>query len=123
MLYSPVGSMKPVRLQGVFVSDKEIERVVNHVKKQGKPEYLNEILEVEPLPEKGVKQQADDGQDDLFEQAKNIVVTSRQASTSYLQRRLRIGYNRAASLMDELEEAGVISPYEGENKARQILGS
>ena len=123
MLYSPVGSMKPIRLQGVFISDKEIEKVTKFVKKQAKPEYLNEIMEVEPLPEKGAKHSGDGGRDDLFEEAKNIVISSRQVSTSYLQRRLRIGYNRAARLMDELEEAGIISSYEGENKARHIIGS
>lgn len=120
MLYSPVGSFKPKRVQGIYVSEKEVKGIVSFLKAQASPEYVNEILEVEPLPE-NTKEGGQEGQDELFEEAKTIVMNTRYASTSYLQRKLRIGYNRAARLMDELTSAGVIAEYAGEKKARDIL--
>lgn len=122
MLYSPVGSFKPIRVQGVYASEKEIKAVVKFVRKQGKPNYLQEVMEVEPLKESGKKGNDDpDGRDELYEEAKNIVMNSQYASTSYLQRKLRIGYNRAARIMDELTEDGVISDYAGEKKSRTVI--
>lgn len=120
MLYSPVGSFKPKRVQGIYVSEKEVKAIVSFLKAQATPEYSNEILDVEPLPETS-KESGGDSKDELFEEAKNIVINTRYASTSYLQRKLRIGYNRAARLMDELTEAGVIAEYAGEKKAREML--
>ncbi|MFC1753781.1 DNA translocase FtsK 4TM domain-containing protein [Thermoproteota archaeon] len=122
MLYSPVGSFKPKRVQGAFVTEKELKNVVNFLKKQGRPEYLSEIMEVEPLSnEKGPAGSKGD-RDELFNEAKEIVMNTRYASTSFLQRKLRIGYNRAARIMDELELEGVISEYAGEKKPRSIVG-
>ncbi len=105
MLYMPVGAPKPMRVQGVFVSEKEISQIVSVIKTQGKPNYLTEIMDVEPLSE---TTSAEEGLDELFEEAKQIVVSTQYASTSYLQRKLRIGYNRAARLMEDLQKRGIV---------------
>ncbi len=120
MLYSPVGSFKPKRVQGIFVNEKEVKQVVSFIKSQGGPNYSNEVMSVEPLPtsEKGGSA---DSEDELFEQAKEIVLNTRYASTSYLQRKLRIGYNRAARLMDELQEKGIVTSSSGEKKPRDVV--
>ncbi len=117
MLYSPVGSFKPMRLQGVYLSEKEIKKLVAHVKKQGQPNYLREVMDVQPITEDS-KKAAADSEDTLFEEAKNLVLGTQYASTSYLQRKLRIGYNRAARLMDELIEKGVIPENPNDKKIR-----
>ena len=122
MLYFPVGSFNPSRAQGVFVSEPEVKRVVTWLKGQGKPDYLNEIINVEPLEgEQETSKKSGSNQDDLYENAKQLVMSTKYASTSYLQRKLRIGYNRAARIMDELEEEGVISEYVGEKKSRSVM--
>jgi S-DNA-T family DNA segregation ATPase FtsK/SpoIIIE len=111
MLYSPIGARKPIRLQGVYVQDKEISAVIKHVKSQGKAEYVVDLEKIKQ--ETQVAELAEingDGKDEFFEQAKEIVATTGKTSISYLQRRLRIGYNRAARLQEELIEAGVINP-------------
>ena len=111
MLYSPIGARKPIRLQGVYVQDKEISTVIKHVKSQGKAEYVVDLEKIKQ--ESQVAELAEvngDGKDELFEQAKEIVTTTGKTSISYLQRRLRVGYNRAARLQEELIEAGVINP-------------
>ncbi len=122
MLYFPVGSFNPVRAQGVFVSEAEVKRVVTWLKGQGKPDYSNDIINVEPLENSDEKSKKNNpAQDELYEDAKQLVINSKYASTSYLQRKLRIGYNRAARIMDELEQEGVISEYVGEKKSRSVL--
>lgn len=122
MLYLPVGAFKPKRLQGVFISEHEVKAVVEHIKAQASPDYEVELDNLEPVgkPASDASDNDSDGQDELFEQAKELVASTQYASTSFLQRKLRIGYNRAARLMDELEESGVISPYDGEKKARVV---
>jgi S-DNA-T family DNA segregation ATPase FtsK/SpoIIIE len=119
MLYMPVGASKPDRVQGVFVSEEEVHAVVNFIKRQARPDYDKEILSVEV--EENNPELADTGKDELFNEAKTIIQSTQYASTSYLQRKLRIGYNRAARLMDELEEAGVISGANGDTKTRTVL--
>jgi S-DNA-T family DNA segregation ATPase FtsK/SpoIIIE len=114
MLFLENGSSKAVRLQGTFVSDEEIERVVNHVKLQSKPNYL---FHQDELVKKATIQ-ADE--DELFLEACEFVVNQGGASTSLLQRRFRIGYNRAARLIDMMEEQGIISENRG-SKPRDIL--
>jgi len=122
MLYMPAGTLKPFRAQGVFVPEDELKRVINYVKTQAKPEFLDEIANIgEESEDTANRPQANEGEDELFSQAKDIVQNTQYASTSYLQRKLRIGYNRAARLMDELEEKGVISAYDGEKKSRAVL--
>jgi len=114
MLFLSPESSKPRRLQGAFVTESEVELVTSYVKKQAKPEYKREILE-----EKKPKQEVD-YEDPLFDEALELIVAIGQASTSLLQRRLRIGYARAARLMDIFEQRGLIGPQEG-SKARPVL--
>jgi len=114
MLYNPVGSFKPQRLQGVFVSEREVKAVVGFLKAQAAPSYIDAILEVEPMESEA--KAVDPDQDELYESAKQIVMNTQYASTSYLQRKLRIGYNRAARLMDELEQQGIVAQYAADRK-------
>ena len=126
MLYAPVGTSKMTRIQGSFVTEEEVEAVVNYIKKYNSSEYDDSVIqEVDRLTvrEKGKAASADPedgpGVDDMFEAAVEVVLEAGQASTSMLQRRLRLGYARAARIMDEMEQAGIISPAEG-SKPRQI---
>jgi len=122
MLYSPIGAMKPTRVQGSFVSDDEIERITDFIKDQASPEYSEEILNLK-YNGTGKQGQSQNGaqRDELFAEAARIIIESGQASTSHLQRRMRIGYNRAARLMDEITEEGIVSLPDGDNKPRKIL--
>ena len=133
MLYLPSGQPKPVRVQGCYVSTQEIERVVTFIKDQSDSEsgYDEQIIQaVDQMAVTGEKKSksnpseepAVSGDADLIEQAIEVVVAAGQASTSNLQRRLRLGYARAARIMDELESMGVIGPYEGA-KPRKVLMS
>jgi S-DNA-T family DNA segregation ATPase FtsK/SpoIIIE len=119
MLYVPPESSKPRRIQGTFVADKEIKAVIDHLKATGvEPEYTEEVTtKYQPKSGGGM---GSDGQDELFADAVRMVVTTGKASASYLQRRLSIGYARAARIMDQLEEAGIISAGEG-SKPRNVL--
>jgi S-DNA-T family DNA segregation ATPase FtsK/SpoIIIE len=122
MLYNPIGAMKPMRAQGSFVTDKETERIIKFVRDQAEPEYLEEIVGIKAVEVgKGKGEGEGGGKDSLFAEVANLIVESGQASTSYIQRKFRIGYNRAARLMDEMEEAGIVSPPEGELKTRRVL--
>lgn len=122
MLYLPVGQLKPTRVQGVFVPEDEVKRVVAHVKSQAKPSYSQSVMEIEELEPEGTSSSGGrDDLDDLFDEAKQIVQSTQYASTSYLQRKLRIGYNRAARIMDQLEEEQVIGAYDNESKTRTVL--
>jgi len=115
MLYSPVGSFKTGRVQGVYVSEKEVKAVVQFLKAQGAPTYVDAIMDVEPLSgDEGGDSRSD--RDELFDEAKQIIMSTQYASTSYLQRKLRIGYNRAARLMEELEQDSVVGAYIAERK-------
>ena len=115
MLFSPVGSMKPRRIQGALVVDKDIEAVIEHWKNQGQPEYQEKFLNIPDRAERVM----DEEEDDLFWDAVRIVVEHGQASASILQRRLRVGYTRAARLVDMMEAKGLIGAYEG-SKPREV---
>ncbi len=118
MLFLPVGASKPVRVQGAFLSDQEVEAVVTFVRNQGKAEYQEDLVpEVEEQME-----MLNDQVDELYDQAVQIVVEAKQASVSLLQRRMRVGYTRAARLIDYMEAKGVVGPYEG-SKPREVLVS
>ena len=121
MLFSSAEIAKPVRIQGTYVSDEEIKNIVLHLKKMDFDiEYDNTIIE-RPSMKNGVSLGNFSGaDDDLFEEAAKEIINSQKASTSYLQRKFRIGYARAARLMDLLEEAGVVGPSEG-SKGRDVL--
>ena len=123
MLFYPVGESKPLRVQGAFVAEKEIEKMVNHIKAQVPPSYDDEIirnLEQQEIDNESI----DDGReiDELLPTAIEMVVESSQASIMMLQRRLRIGYSRAARLIDQMEERGIIGGHEG-SKPRKVLVS
>ncbi|WP_048602441.1 FtsK/SpoIIIE family DNA translocase [Rubeoparvulum massiliense] len=115
MLYLPVGKSKPTRIQGAFISDDEVEALVSHVKAQQDVHYREDLL-VTP----GEEMVEFEVEDELYEQARSIVIEAQSASVSMLQRRLRIGYTRAARLMDSLEAQNVVGPYEG-SKPREVL--
>jgi S-DNA-T family DNA segregation ATPase FtsK/SpoIIIE len=114
MLFLENGSSKPVRLQGTYVSDEEIDLVVGHVREQREPEYL---FEQEELLKKA---QVTEEEDELFFEACEFIIAQGLASTSSLQRRFKIGYNRAARLMDMLESNGFITSANG-SKPREVL--
>lgn len=114
MLYIPVGKSKPIRVQGAFLSDEEVERVVNHCIEQQKASYQEEMI-----PEETTSSVTMDVDDDLFEEAVQMVMEMQSASVSMLQRRFRIGYTRAARLIDAMEDRGIVGPYEG-NKPRTV---
>jgi S-DNA-T family DNA segregation ATPase FtsK/SpoIIIE len=118
MLYLPSGSPKPIRLQNAFISTDEVEALVQHIAKQrgySQPFYLPSIVERKKSAESAGGQR-----DELFEEAARIIVRHQQGSVSLLQRRLKVGYSRAARLVDELEAAGIVGPFDG-SKAREVL--
>lgn len=114
MLFAPVGVKKPIRIQGAFLTDQEINKITEFVKSQAKADY-----EIEKDDIKEVELSLDDDQDELYEEAVKLVVKYR-ASISMLQRRLHIGHSRAARLIDTMEEDGIVGPYAG-SKAREVL--
>ncbi|HWQ72179.1 MAG TPA: DNA translocase FtsK, partial [Desulfitobacteriaceae bacterium] len=116
MFYSPQGINKPQRVQGCLVNDEEVQRIITYWKSQGKPEYLDPGH----LFSENKTEEANGPDDSLFFSAGQLFISSGIASVSYLQRRLKLGYARAARLMDKLEESGVVGGYEG-SKPRQIL--
>ncbi len=133
MLYFPLGDNKPTRVQGCFITPEEIERVVNFVKESGEAEYSNEVMEkIEEAmkqSEKGGKggsssagsePEAGEGCDEMLAAAVEVIFETGQASVSMLQRRLKLGYSRAARLVDQMEERGIVGPFEG-SKPRQVL--
>ena len=123
MLFAPIGANKPIRVQGAFISDDEVEKLVEFVKAQREPEYDNTVTqEVEKEAEKESSDANDVYRDELLERAVNLVMESGQASVSMLQRRFRIGYTRAARLVDTMEDLKIVGPSMG-SKARELLMS
>ncbi|MBP2077713.1 FtsK/SpoIIIE family DNA translocase [Oceanobacillus polygoni] len=116
MLFMPVGSSKPTRVQGAFLSDEEVERVVDHCIEQQKASYQEEMI---PEDTNDVVEEVDD---ELYEDAVQMIIEMQSASVSMLQRRFRIGYTRAARLIDAMEARGIVGPYEG-SKPRTVLVS
>ncbi len=117
MLFAPVGSLKPVRVQGALVLDEEIKAVTDHWRRQGDPDYVDAFVNLK-------EDEADGGimevEDELFWDAAKMLVELGQASASFLQRRFRIGYTRAARLIDQMEARGIVGPHEG-SKPREVL--
>ena len=131
MLYAPLGAGKPTRVQGCFITPEEIERVVGFVKTTGEAEYSREVMDKieQAVKEKekggGGKTSAEPAEaqedgDELLPAAVEVVLETGQASVSMLQRRLKLGYSRAARLVDQMEERGIVGPFEG-SKPRQLL--
>ena len=127
MLYFPAGAAKPTRVQGAFVSDEEVEQIVEFIKSNGTAVYSADILDriengtkEEQLKNLAADQAADDDKDPFLEEAIDTVVETGQASTSFIQRRFKVGYARAGRIIDQMEERGVISGYQG-SKPREVL--
>jgi len=126
MLYLPPGTSLPVRVHGAFVDDNEVHAVVRHLKKSGTPRYIDEILEGPLSPTPGLTgidrpgEYEDSEQDALYDQAVQVVLETRKASISGVQRRLKIGYNRAARMVEAMEAAGMVGPLQS-NGTREIL--
>jgi len=125
MLFVPPDTMKPVRLQGAFISEKETADLVNFLKNQGvAPDYREEVLSMPSVTSKGgvVKSSwGDDVDDELFDKAVTIVVSAKKASSSLLQRKLSIGFARAAKLVDMMEERGIVGQEMGGSRGREVL--
>ena len=120
MLFKPIDENHPVRLQGSFISDDDVERIVNFIKEQADADYDDSFDPGEVSENDGEYSDAESGGDPLFEEAKALVIETQKASASMIQRRLSVGFNRATRLMEELEMAGVIGPAEG-TKPRKVL--
>lgn len=125
MLYLPPGTALPVRVHGAFVDDHEVQNVIAHIKQTGEPNYIEEILQESQIAIPGISGGEAEGggggeSDALYDQAVAIVLESRKASISYVQRRLKIGYNRAARMIEEMEAAGVVSTVTGSG-TREVL--
>jgi DNA segregation ATPase FtsK/SpoIIIE, S-DNA-T family len=127
MLYLPPGTSVPLRVHGAFVADHEVHTVVRHLKRAGAPRYLDEILDGPQGPTPGLAgidklpgDSADAEQDPLYDQAIQVVMDTRKASISGVQRRLKIGYNRAARMVESMEAAGLVGPLQS-NGSREIL--
>jgi len=130
MLFAPVGSPKPLRVQGCYASDEEIENVTGYIKQSHKSDYNEQVVEeIEKIAateinsnskgSSGSSSAGEESDDPMMEEAIKLVVEAGQASTSLLQRRLRLGYARAGRLIDEMEQMGVVGPHEG-SKAREV---
>ena len=120
MLFQPPGTAHLIRVHGCFVSEAEIKRVVDFVKKQGKPNYEFLAQRVKEVAEAEVAAVEDSERDEFYQRAVELVQMNGQASTSFLQRRLRVGYNRAARMIEMMEEDGIVGPADG-SKPRQVL--
>jgi DNA segregation ATPase FtsK/SpoIIIE, S-DNA-T family len=132
MLYLPSGTSMPTRVHGAFVSDSEVHRVVSALKSSTPPDYIEEVLSGPKTPIPGLKHEDNEGgdllgggpdsieQDELYDEAVKIVTTERKPSISYVQRRLKIGYNRAARLLEGMEAAGIVGQLQA-NGSREVL--
>ena len=133
MLFSPIGAGKPVRIQGAYVSDEEREDVIKFIKKNNQPQaesvgeavseladYMNKAAEDKSAPEKNDEPGLASEYDDMLPQAVDVALEVKQVSVSMLQRRLKLGYSRAARIVDQMEELGIVGPYEGA-KPRQVI--
>jgi DNA segregation ATPase FtsK/SpoIIIE, S-DNA-T family len=123
MLYMPSGTGLPIRVHGAFVSDEEVHRVVSYLKSQGEPNYIEGVLEggtVDGDGEPGMDGGASGEKDPMYDQAVEVVLKNRKASISLVQRHLKIGYNRAARLVEDMEKAGLVSSM-STNGQRDIL--
>ena len=123
MLFSPVGASKPIRAQGAFVVEKEIRNVVSYlIKYSPSPEYEQEVLEYKKSKVL-LREREEEEEDELFNEAVSIIINSKQASISILQRKLRIGYTRAARLIDVMEKRGIVGPYDGRNPRKILISN
>jgi S-DNA-T family DNA segregation ATPase FtsK/SpoIIIE len=123
MLFSPVGVSKPIRAQGAFVTEKEIKNIVSYLREHGQSlEYEQEVLEFKNNKNLFIETEEEE-EDELFNEAISIINNNKQASISILQRKLRIGYTRAARLIDLMEKRGIVGPYDGRNPRKILLSA
>jgi S-DNA-T family DNA segregation ATPase FtsK/SpoIIIE len=120
MLYMPPGTSALKRVHGCFVSEEEVHQVVAHLKEQGSPDYDLGILAVGDDEDEGPLA-ADDPADELYDRAVRIVAETRNASISFLQRKLKIGYNRSARIVEQMEEEGILGPSDGTSRPREVF--
>ncbi len=120
MLFTSAWNPFPSRIQGAFLAEEEVERVVAHVKTLGEPDYIDEEMFFDDDENESFQSQAEYGDDPLYNKALDIVMSTRKTSASWLQRQLKIGYNRAASLVEEMERRGILGPPSG-SKPREII--
>jgi S-DNA-T family DNA segregation ATPase FtsK/SpoIIIE len=120
MLYSSAVDPFPVRIQGTFVSDNEVEKVADYVKGLGEPDYIDDEIFVDEEEGELDDTLFGEGADPMYDKALEIVMQAGKASASYIQRRLKIGYNRAARLVEEMEMRGIVGPANG-SKPRDII--
>jgi S-DNA-T family DNA segregation ATPase FtsK/SpoIIIE len=122
MLYLPPGTGYPQRVHGAFVSDQEVHKVVDYLKSRGQPQFIDDVLEGGEVDAEngGTAGEVDVEADPLYDQAVDIVLKSRRASISLVQRHLRIGYNRAARLIEQMERAGLVSSMQS-NGNREVI--
>jgi S-DNA-T family DNA segregation ATPase FtsK/SpoIIIE len=117
LLFMPPGTARLIRVHGAFVSDHEVRRVMKFIKQQGRPTYHPEVLEAKKEVDSALA--ADEEYDEMYDQAVAIVTETQQASISMIQRRLRVGYNRAARMIEQMERDGVVGPADGA-KPREV---
>jgi S-DNA-T family DNA segregation ATPase FtsK/SpoIIIE len=120
LLFLPPGTSQLMRAQGAYIRDEDINEIVDYVEKQAPPEYLISSFDEMPSQEFEADDEEEGPKDSLYHKARELVLSTRTASTTFIQRKLKVGYARAASLMDELEDNGVIGPAEG-SRPRKIL--
>jgi S-DNA-T family DNA segregation ATPase FtsK/SpoIIIE len=120
MLFLPPGTGALQRVHGAFVSELEVQRVVDFLRKQGEPEYDKSILHAPPAGEGGGAE-AEEEYDEKWDEALALIADSRQASISMLQRRLRLGYNRAARMIEKMEQEGIVGPSDGTSRPREVF--
>ena len=125
MLYAPLGQGKPKRVQGCFITDAEVQEVVRFIKQSSSPNYSEEVQsQIEDTSsakgDAAASERESEGCDELLPAAVDVFLETGQASVSMLQRRLKLGYARAARVVDEMEELGIVGPFEG-SKPRQVL--
>ena len=125
MFFLPIGMNSPIRIQGSFITDEEIEKIINFTKNQQEASYVDDFIKLEEEKEEPSKIEDEGGQSsseaELYDQIVDFVVKTQKASASLLQRKFKIGYNKAATMIDELEENGIIGPATGNSKPREVL--
>jgi S-DNA-T family DNA segregation ATPase FtsK/SpoIIIE len=120
MLFASAWDPFPIRMQGAFVSEEEVEKVVEYVKTLGEPDYIDEEIFYDDDEQESSPSLFSEGDDPMYDKALDIVMQQGKASASYIQRRLKIGYNRAARIVEEMEERGIVGPSQG-SKPRDLL--
>ncbi|MCI5598391.1 MAG: DNA translocase FtsK, partial [Ruminococcus sp.] len=120
MLFYPMGKVKPVRIQGAFVTDKEVENIVDFIKGGEEAVYDSSVIEKITSSTADTNKDAGEEKDEFFDRAVELVISKEKASVSMIQRQFRIGYNRAARIVEEMESMGIVGPEEG-SKPRKVL--